>query len=301
MPKLDDFLDPLFSGIREVEVLKSQVDEPLDPDWKLSKINIPSPKMISSYRKGRLHAHVYEDEYRVHLDRYDPDKHPGLHLIDDAPLILMIWGTLGALSIEASATAKGKQDRRISALKGTYWTRIALGVLVAFAGVMLMLSPLQYAKLAASVVVPAIVVGIGLLIVYRALFQGKRRTWTMAATGSAIAILGIAMFYFSQFTAFLLLFVLAVWFIGSAALSIKSALGRSGLSHGGIAPKLVMGLLSLILGILIFFMPQEVVKLLFFLFGAIGLLLGILLIVNGLALRRVSKEMSSGAIMKGAG
>ena len=300
MPKLDDFLDPLFSGTREVEVPKSQVDEPLDPEWKLSKINIPSPKMISSYRKGRFHVHVYEDEFRVHLDKYDPDKHPGLHLIDDAPLILMIWGTLGALSIEAGATAKGKEDKRIAALKGTYWMRIALGVLVAFVGVLLMLSPLQYAKLATSVVVPALVVGVGLLVTYRTLRQGKRRSWIMALIGLAIIIIGIAMFYFPQFTAMLMLMVLAAWFIGSAALSIKAALGKSKLSHGVAVPKLVMGLLSLILGVLIFFMPQEVVKLLFFLFGAIGLLAGILLIVSGLALRRVSKEISSRPVTKSA-
>jgi uncharacterized membrane protein HdeD (DUF308 family) len=300
MPTLDDFLDPLFSGTREVEVPKSQVSEPLDLDWKLSKINIPSPKMISSYRKGRLHVHVYEDEFRVHLDKYDPDKHPALHLIDDAPLILMIWGTLGALSLEAGDTAKGREDKRIAALKGTYWTRIVIGALVATGGVMLMLSPLQSAKVASSVVVPMLVVGIGLLILYRALRQSKRRSWTMAAIGLAIVVIGIAMFYFSQFSAVLVLLVLAVWFLGSAALSIRSALRKTSVSEGGAAPKLVMGLLSLILGVLIFFMPGLVVTLLFFLFGAIGLLAGILLIASGLALRRISNEMSSRSTAKEA-
>ena len=32
-------------------------------------------------------------EWRVHLDRYDPKVHPLLHLVDDAPLLLMISDT----------------------------------------------------------------------------------------------------------------------------------------------------------------------------------------------------------------
>ena len=294
MTRLDDFLDPLFSGTREVEVPKSQVSDPLEAEWKLSKINIPSPEMIASYRKGRLHVHEFETEYRVHLDKYDPEKHPTLHLIDDAPLVLMIWGTLSALSLEASATAKGKTDGRAAKLRGTYWTKIILGFLIASIGVMLMLSPLHFARVFVSVVLPLAVVGLGLFLVYQALLHRKEGKSVMRTViGIVIVILGLSMFYYYEFVALIILLVLAAWFLGSAALSIKSALAQGGLSHEGVIPKLVFGLLSLILGITIFFVPNAVVSVLFFLFGAIGLVAGILLILSGIALRKVSKELAA--------
>lgn len=62
--------------------------------------------MLSSYRKGRLHVHEYEENYRVHMDRYDPGKHAILHLVDDAPLMFMVGGTVSALSTEARSRAR---------------------------------------------------------------------------------------------------------------------------------------------------------------------------------------------------
>jgi uncharacterized membrane protein HdeD (DUF308 family) len=296
MPKLDDFLEPLFSGTREVEVPKSQVSEPLDSDWKLSKINIPSSEMIGSYRKGRLHVHEFEKEYRVHLDKYDPKKHPTMHLIDDAPLVLMIWGTMSALSLETNATAKGRSDKRISDLRGTYWSKILLGVLLASIGIMLMLSPLHYAEVFVSIVLPLVVVVLGLYLIYQALRHAKEgKRGIGIAIGVIIVILGLSMFYFWESVADIILLVLAAWFLGSAALSIKSALAQGGIKHEGVVPKLILGLLSLALAILIFLMPELFVAILFILMGAIVLLAGILLIVGGNALRKISKEMAAEA------
>jgi uncharacterized membrane protein HdeD (DUF308 family) len=293
MTKLDDFLDPLFSGTREVEIPKSQVTEPLDELWKGSKINIPSPNMIASYRKGRLHIHEYGNEYRVHLDKYDPEKHPAMHLVDDAPLVLMIWGTVTALSLQASATAQGKEDKRIKDLKGTYWLKVLLGGILLVGGVMLMLSPLHYAGIAFEKVLPVIIIGVGLLLMFRAFRQNENSNrGARMAIGAAIVILGFSSFYFWEYAAIIVLLILALWFIGSAVLSIRSSLGRTNVPRREFAAKLALGIASLILGVLIFFMPVKVVGLLFFLFGVIGALAGILLIVSGLAFRRISKEMA---------
>jgi hypothetical protein len=48
-------------------------------------------------------------------------------------------------------------------------------------------------------------------------------------------------------------------------------------------------------------MPVKVVGLLFFLFGVIGALAGILLIISGLAFRRISKEMAEQSGLGGSG
>lgn len=297
MTRLDDFLDPLFSGTREVEVPKSQVSDALEVDWKLSKINIPSSEMIASYRKGRLHVHEFEKEYRVHLDKYDPEKHPALHLIDDAPLVLMIWGTLSALSAESKETAQGRTDKRIANLKGTYWTKFLLGCLIAVVGVMLMLSPLQYAKVFVSVLLPLAVVGLGLFLIYQAVRKRNEGKSAMRIViGAAVLVLGLSLFFLWEYLVIIILIALTLWFLGSAVFSIRSAMTKGGLSHEGVIPKLILGLVSLILGIALFFEPQAVVAVLFFAFGLIGLLIGVLLILSGIALRKVSQELAAEAM-----
>jgi hypothetical protein len=90
MTSIEDFLQPLREGVWEVIIQKDQVEDPLGPDWIVSLINIPTPGTIASYRKGKYHLHETKKAYKVHLDRYDPKKHPIFHLIDDAPLLLMI-------------------------------------------------------------------------------------------------------------------------------------------------------------------------------------------------------------------
>jgi len=102
---LDDFLEPLSQGIWEVVIPKDTVTEPLDTGWRKSAINVPSPGTIASYRKGRFHVHETKTEWRVHLDRYDPKKNPVMHLVDDAPLILMISDTFMTLVMDTKRTA----------------------------------------------------------------------------------------------------------------------------------------------------------------------------------------------------
>ncbi|RQD82769.1 MAG: hypothetical protein D5R96_03910, partial [Methanocalculus sp. MSAO_Arc2] len=77
---------------------KTEVQAPLSEKWVLSRLNIPSPGTIASYRYGQYHLHETATECRVYLDRYDPREHPILHPADDAPLVLMVIDTLAALT-----------------------------------------------------------------------------------------------------------------------------------------------------------------------------------------------------------
>ena len=54
--------------------------------------------------KGRFHVHETKTEWRVHLDRYDPQKNPLMHLVDDAPLLLMISDTFMTLVMDTKRT-----------------------------------------------------------------------------------------------------------------------------------------------------------------------------------------------------
>jgi uncharacterized membrane protein HdeD (DUF308 family) len=294
MPTLDDFLDPLFNGVKEVIVPKSEVTEQLDQEWKESKINVPSPNMVTSYRKGRLHVHEFEEDYRVHLDRYDPDKSPLLHLVDDAPLLLMVWGTVSALSTEAVSTQQGKRDRRLSALRFTYRTRIILGALAMVIGALVLVFPYYTAMTLFSIILPLIIVGLGAFTVYQGIkagIGGKARA-IKVAIGAIIMILGFWMWGSWKFAAIIIVLVLVLWFLGSALLSLTSAMKERRRSNTGFWPKFAMGALSLALGVAVLFMPKAVIGLLMLFLGVIAILAGILLVLDGLGLRRASKDFA---------
>jgi uncharacterized membrane protein HdeD (DUF308 family) len=292
VPALDDFLEPLFRGVKEVIVPKPQVTDQLDQEWKQSKINLPSPNMLSSYRKGRLHVHEYEEDYRVHMDRYDPEKHAILHLVDDAPLLLMVWGTVSALSTEARSAARGNKERRFSELKIAFRTRMILGALVIIIGLLLVLFPTYSAEALFSIVLPLIFVGLGAFTIYGGI--GMRRERGASAikigTGAVILFLGVWIWFSWESAATVTLIIVAVWFLGSALLSLSSALKGRRLSSAGFWPKLVMGCLSLALGIATFVAPKGVLSLLMIMLGVIAILAGILLLLDGLGLRRASKD-----------
>ncbi len=47
------------------------------------------------YRYGNLHIREYDDQYTVHMDKYDPRSDPIRHLVWDAPEVLI--GLAGAI------------------------------------------------------------------------------------------------------------------------------------------------------------------------------------------------------------
>ena len=120
MAKLDDFLAPLSQGVWEVVIPKDTVTEPLDTGWVKSGINVPSPGTIACYRKARFHVHETKTQWRVHLDRYDPKVHPFLHLVDDAPLVLMISDTFMTLVMNTRRT-EIKNTAHLLKTQGFIW------------------------------------------------------------------------------------------------------------------------------------------------------------------------------------
>ena len=85
-----------------------------------SPINVPSPGTIASYRKGQYHAHEQPAQWHVHLDNYDPKVHPYLHLVDDAPLLLIIGDTVVTL-IAGSRKKTGNEKEILNDAHGYCW------------------------------------------------------------------------------------------------------------------------------------------------------------------------------------
>ena len=288
MSSLDEFLGPLHHGVWEVEIPKESVTEPLDQGWEVSRINIPSPGTIASYRKGQYHVHETDTEWRVHLDNHDPKRHSILHLIDDAPLLLMIGDTFGTLI--ASTRKKTGEEAKILEEQSKAWKdQILIGLFIILVGIFVITNPLLTFKGITRLFVPLVIVGLGIFTIMKSVRVQPFRIIEDAVLyrGIIISIAGIIAFYL-PLTLWIvgLLGILAVWMLATAIVLLgRARKGRSAIPEGFVS-RIVIAILSLCIVGLIFTYPIEIVGLLMILLGVIGLLLGIMLFVNGVRLKR---------------
>jgi uncharacterized membrane protein HdeD (DUF308 family) len=290
MAKLDDFLEPLHQGVLEVPVPKESVTEPLDAGWVKSAINMPSPGMVASYRKGQYHVHETATEWKVHLDRYDPKQHPVMHLVDDAPFITMITDTLLALVMETRGT--GDTQEILTVQKKAWHLEILIGSVVILVGALILSNPRSAFYSLFLLLIPLFIIGLGILMVARGIRYRAHGgvSWGTVGSGLGICLIGWLAFSFSvQFWLLLILAILAVWGFASAVASFldvsKARKGHLALPEG-LFYRLVLGVVSLALTLLIFLAPVRVVLILTRILGIIAVVLGITLIVNGLRLRQ---------------
>ena len=287
MTRLDDFLEPLHQGVLEVPVPKEAVTEPLDPGWVRSSINVPSPGMIASYRKGQYHVHETATEWKVHLDRYDPKKHPVMHLVDDAPFITLITDTILALLMETRGTGDTRQILRVQ--KRAWQLEILIGSVTFLTGLRIVSDPRWAFQSLFGLLIPAFIIGLGLVMATRG-FRSRAEggiSWGPVWSGLGICVIGaLAWILPERFWAVGILVILAIWGCASALVSFYNvSKGRSAVPEG-LYYRLALGIISLVLTILIFMAPAWVVFILTWVLGVIALVLGITLVVNGVRLRR---------------
>jgi uncharacterized membrane protein HdeD (DUF308 family) len=294
MSRLDDFLGPLHHGVWEVEIPKESVTEPLDTGWERSALNVPSPGTIASYRKGQYHVHETETEWHVHIDRYDPKIHPFMHLVDDAPLLLMIGGTVVALA----RGRRGMNARDTNAVleeQMTAWQIIVLiGISMVLVGILIVLNPHTTFGTIANLLIPALLIILGAFIISKGM---KFRPFSLISgrhifMGAGVIVIGaVSLVSDLELWGAVILAILSLWGFGSAIMALRR------ISHGkkavpdGFFKWLAIGVLSFLLTGLIVFLPYQSVALLMILLGIIAVLLGITLVVNGFRLRQLMKEI----------
>jgi uncharacterized membrane protein HdeD (DUF308 family) len=285
---LDDFLEPLHNGVWEVEVPKESVTEPLDPGWKRSAINVPTPGTVASYRKGRYHVHETATEWKVHLDRYDPAVHPVMHLVDDAPLIFMIAATFVALVDDVWRTHP-EDTRAVLEEQTTAWQMLVLiGLAVMAAGAFIALNPLQSFSSITSLLIPLVFIVLGILIARKGADIRPLRIVSARRLLAGITVIftGVISYDLPESVWGAIIFVLiGLWGFGSAFMAFcRLSRGRQAVPEG-FYTWCAIGCLSLLLALLIFMTPLALVALLTIVLGAIALLTGLVLVVNGLRLR----------------
>ena len=261
MAPLIDFLDPLHRGIWEVIVPKDAVTEPLEPAWVRSPINVPSPKTIASYRSGQYHAHETAVDYRVHLDRYDPARNPIMHLVDDAPLLLMIYETMATLVVTARDAEQRDLGTQQLDLRLNGGVRAILGLLLLCLGGLLLLMAFGPLELVFALIIPGVVFGAGavlLLIGIRS--RGKDRKNVLYGLG----LLGAGWFLLVTWELYvvILLLVLAAWFLSSAAVTIRRIVRSRDNIPQGLLVTAGLGISSLAMGWLAFTNPVDLLEVL---------------------------------------
>lgn len=288
MATLDDFLAPLHNGVWEVEVPKASVTEPLDPGWKRSAINVPTPGTIASYRKGRYHVHETTTEWKVHLDRYDPAVRPVMHLVDDAPLIFMIAATFVALVDDVWRT-RPEDTRAVLEEQTTAWQMLVLfGCAGMATGAFVVLNPLLSFSSIVHLLMPLVFIVLGILIAGKGM--GIRPLQIVSArrllAGIAVIFIGVISYGLPVRVWGEIIFVLiGLWGFGSAAMTFRRlSKGRNAVPEG-FYTWCAIGCLSLLLALLIVMTPVALVAILTIVLGAIALLAGLTLVVNGLRLR----------------
>jgi uncharacterized membrane protein HdeD (DUF308 family) len=287
--RLDDFLAPLHQGVWEVVVPKESVTEPLDPAWEKSSVNVPSPGTIASYRKGQYHVHETMDEWRVHLDRYDPKDHPLLHLVDDAPLLLMIGGTVVALTQDTRRGKVRDTDTILEEQNRSWQLQLLIGVALLLVGVFIISNPLSFYQGLIRLAVPLLIIVLGSMLVTRgATFRPPALISSYyLVLGILVVLIGIISFYLPiAVWSTVILGIVTLWGFGSAYMALRRvAHGRAAVPEGYVK-WLLIGVFSLLLAVLILVMPHHTVALIMIVVGALALLLGITLIVNGVRLRQ---------------
>ncbi|MCM2466229.1 HdeD family acid-resistance protein [Methanoculleus oceani] len=300
MSTLESFLDALHQGVFQVVVPKAVVTEPLEPDWKRSAINVPSPDTIASYRKGQYHAHETVSEYRVHMDRYDPEKNPLMHLIDDAPLVLMLHETMETIFVTGKDATRSDPLQRLEDQRVSWKLRMGLGVVLLAIGAVLLLLAFYETVIFFTIILPSLVLLIGLLAIIKGIQQSDRREDAAknVIQGSMMAGAGVVLFILWELYLLLILLVLAIWFFSSAVVTLLRVVRERRNLTKGFWYTLGLGVSSLVLGILAITLPEELVELLIFLLAGIVLMAGVFTVLDAYGLRNAARLMEAGCISR---
>jgi uncharacterized membrane protein HdeD (DUF308 family) len=288
LTRLDDFLEPLNQGIWEVVIPKDTVTELLDTGWRTSAINVPSPGTVASYRKGRFHVHETKTEWRVHLDRYDPRAHPLMHLVDDAPLLLMISDTFMTLIMDTKRTEIKKTADILRTQRFIWQEQVVSGLILCLAGLFIINNPVDFFRDLFERIIPLLIIGLATILLIRPFRTRLPEQYRAVDLSRGTGIFCAGIFAYILPLALWIIFVLvilAAWMVATAIMLLQRVMkGRHAVPEGFYS-RMAIGILSLVLAILLFISPVGILTVLVEILGAVTVLSGITVCVNGLRLR----------------
>ena len=290
MPPIEDFLHPLHEGIWEVSILRDQVTEPLGEGWVRSQINVPTPGTLASYRSGQYHLHETKTEFKVHLDRYDPKKHPLLHLIDDAPLLLMISETFITLISFTRQQSHSGTTGLIDEQNAVLRHHLILGPLLIFLGSIFIFIPdLTFYGLT-NLLIPGVVLISGVLTLVSSISIHPFRVSSRNDLIVGVWIIGVAIILGwipPRLWGGVILVLLSGWMFSSSVMLLRRVLrGRRSVPEGFVS-RMLIGAVSLLLGGASLIAPEAVLMIFMDILGILTVTAGGVVTITGIRLRRM--------------
>ena len=186
-----------------------------------------------------------------------------------------------------------KNTKEILDEQNTTWRMLFLmGLAMMATGIFIGLDPYAFFEGIVLFLIPLIVVAVGACIIVRGSLFGSRSTaiWSRIFLGLGIIAIGTALLFLpNDLIAGFILLILAFWTFSSGIVSVKRLSGgRSGVPEG-FFKILAVGILSLILAVAIVVAPDTMITILVDIVAVIVILLGMLLIGEGLSLKRRMK------------
>ncbi len=288
MSSIEDFLHPLFEGIWEVTISRDQVTEPLGEGWIKSKINVPTPGTIASYRCGQYHLHETKTEFKVHLDRYDPKNHPLLHLIDDAPLLLMISETFITLISFTSQHYKGTTREQLEEQNAVLRHHLILGPLMIFLGFIFLFIPDLTFLGITTILIPGVVLLFGILTLKSSISLHPVRVVSRNDLIGGVWIIAVAIVFGEippRLWGGVILVLLSGWMFASSVMLLRRVLkGRRAVPEGFVS-RMLIGAISLLLGVGTVIAPEAVLMIFMDILGMLTVTAGGVVTITGVQLR----------------
>ncbi|NLT36571.1 MAG: hypothetical protein GXX95_00220 [Methanomassiliicoccus sp.] len=282
MPSLEELVQDLYHGRKEIDVPKSSITEPIT-NWKISKYNIPHKGSKGAMRLGKLHAHDMGDHYSVHLDKVDPDTSPFGHLAVDAPFLFFIFtGFVTIWQMLEQSVAEESGYSRVSRLSLGF--RILSGLFLVILGIILTINP-NFLALGTFLLLSLAAIGFGAFTLMEGLFKGQDGVDKVkVALGAVLIIVGAVGLAFHLMIALVLVLFLAFWNLFTGIYMLRHRKDGSSPFKGHIS--IIMGLTSLALGILLLYHPWFAIEIIFSLVGVLIAFFGVIRIIGAFTIDR---------------
>jgi len=291
MPSIEDFCNDLLQGKKSVDVPKDQVTE-VSSGWYKSKYDLPHHGSHGSLRKGRLHAHDMGDHYSVHLDRVDPKLHGMEHLIVDAPLVFFIWNAFA--NVFALIKDSLKEGAEQSADTKNYSESKFAGRLIVGIGLVILGSLVVFDPAIGIVPTTYLITFVLMLLGATTIIEARKsKKGGVQKTNLILGVLALVAGFVAMLFIWLAL-VLLILFLAYYTLSTASYfLRHPGDVSAEFAVKyipMVIGVLSLILGVLLLIESRLALDIIYTILGVLIIAFGGSRIISAIYLRRAREN-----------
>lgn len=287
MPSLEDLVQDLYHGKKEVYVLKSAITEPLT-GWKVSKYNMPHEGSKGAMRLGRLHAHDMGDHFAVHLDMVDPDLSPFGHLKVDSPFLLFVYMGFATIWMLMGQSLAGESEGTMVS-KLVLTTRAVSGAFLVLIGILIAIYP-NFLALGTIVLLCIAAIGLGIFTIAEATIRHRDSVdSTKIALGALLIIVGVVGLMFKLLIGLALMLFLALWNLSTGVFMIRHR--KDGYSPFIGLISLALGVASIVIGLALLFDPWSTLELIFSMVGVLIMLFGMTRVIGGLT--SLKKAMAS--------